>query len=66
MSSARGNNKEAFINPYELQKIAQCARNKKKFESLNLPSMKDIVQLIQARKRIKVSLMFLQCIIMVE
>jgi len=61
MSSARGNNKDAFINPYELQKIAQCARNQKKFEYLKIAQCaRNLMPPIEPKKRVKVSLIFLQ------
>ena len=60
MSSARGNNREAFINPYELQKMAQCARNKQKFDEMKLTQCaKALQQQMQPRKRIKDSLILL-------
>jgi len=61
MSNARGSNREAFINPYELQKIAQCARNQKKLDELRLRQCATVLhESIQPRKRIKVSLIFMQ------
>jgi hypothetical protein len=64
MASARGNNREVFINLYELKKMAQCARNQKRFDDLRIGqcarAIEEPIQPIQPRKRIKVSLIFLQ------
>jgi len=56
MSNARGSNKEVFISPYELQKMAITARNQKKIEELKLRQYKEALQEpIQPRKKMKVA-----------
>ena len=53
MSSARENNKEEAIR-YEQQRIATIAANKRKLDALKLPSLSNVVQHDQTKKRKKV------------
>ena len=53
MSSARGNNKEEAIR-YEQRRLATIAGNKRKLDALKLPSLSNVVQHDQTKKRKKV------------
>ncbi|KAF0921512.1 hypothetical protein E2562_007044 [Oryza meyeriana var. granulata] len=49
MASTRGNNDE--LNEYELQRQSIIANNKRKLDSLNLPTMGTMIQAGQTKKR---------------
>ncbi|KAF0913553.1 hypothetical protein E2562_023290 [Oryza meyeriana var. granulata] len=51
MAGARGNNDE--LNEYELQRQSTIANNKRKLDSLNLPTMGTMIQAGQTKKRTK-------------
>jgi hypothetical protein len=51
MSNARGSNKDVFIHPYQLQRMANIARNQNKVDELKLRHRKEALQeSIQPRK----------------